>query len=198
MTVLEPTPEDIIHFWFEEAGPKKWYAVSPKFDARVRRRFARTVERHSRPLKSLDHPWLSSPDGAFALIILFDQMPRNIWRGSGRAFAYDQFARFVALDMIDRGFDWAIDAARRDFIYMPFMHSENMDFQNLCVQMATERLEGDNTLHHALKHREVIERFGRFPYRNEALGRQSTPEEIDYLESGGYAPGRQKPKPARV
>lgn len=192
MSVLKPTPAEIIHFWFDEAGPKKWYAASPAFDARMRRRFARVVEMHARQMRAGDHPWLGNPDSAFALVLLFDQFPRNIWRGSGRAFSYDVMARNVSLDMIDRGFDWAIDESRRDFVYMPFMHGEHIEFQNLCVDLARERLEGEGTLTHAIKHRAVIERFGRFPYRNEALGRNSTAEEIEYLETGGYAPGRKK------
>lgn len=193
MSILDPTPDDIIDFWFNAAGPRHWYAASPAFDARVRRRFARAVERHDRVFwEEGVHPWMGTPAGAFALILLFDQMPRNIWRGSGRAFAYDEHARFVALDMIARGFDWAISPSRRDFVYMPFMHCEDLETQDLCIALATDRLDQDNTLSHARKHREVIERFGRFPYRNEALGRPSTPDEIAYLDGGGYAPGRKK------
>lgn len=193
MSVLTPTPDEIIDFWFNEAGPKKWYAVSPAFDAQVRRRFARAVDEHARQMKAGGHPWLGNPDSAFALVLLFDQFPRNIWRGSGRAFSYDVLARNVSLDMIDRGFDWAIDESRRDFVYMPFMHGENLALQDLCIELVRERLDGEGTLRHATKHREVIARFGRFPYRNDALGRASTAEEREYLETGGYAPGRKKP-----
>ncbi|MDM7984656.1 MAG: DUF924 family protein [Maricaulis sp.] len=192
MSVLTPTPDEIIDFWFNEAGPKKWYATSPAFDATVRRRFARAVDEHAKQMRAGRHPWLGNPDSAFALVLLFDQFPRNIWRGSGRAFSYDVLARNVSLDMIDRGFDWAIDESRRDFVYMPFMHGENLALQNLCIDLVRERLEGEGTLRHAIKHREVIARFGRFPYRNEALGRASTDEEREYLETGGYAPGRKK------
>lgn len=190
MSVLDPTPDDILDFWFDTAGPRKWYAVSAAFDAVVRRRFARAVERHSAQLRTGSHPWLGDPGSALALVLLFDQFPRNIWRGSGRAFAYDGQARAVSLDMIERGFDWAIRADRRDFIYMPFMHSEDLADQDLCVELAQNRLEQNSTLRHARMHREVIERFGRFPYRNAALGRQTTWAESEYLSSGGYAPGR--------
>ena len=188
-----PTPADILHFWFEEAGPSRWYAVSAAFDARVRRRFSAAVERHARQLQETgNHPWLTEPESAFALVLLFDQMPRNIWRGSGRAFAYDAKARDVSMRMIEAGFDWAIPADRRDFVYMPFMHSEKLEDQDRCVELATERLEQDSTLRHAQLHREVIERFGRFPYRNQALGRASRPDELEYLESGGYSPGSKR------
>ena len=192
MSILDPTPEDIIKFWFEEAGAKRWYSVSPAFDARVRRRFARALDRHARIFCEDHHPWLSEPDGAFALILMFDQFSRNIYRGSGRAFAYDALARHAALEMIECGFDWVIPAERRDFVYMPFMHAESLEHQDLCIALASSRLEQDSTLHHAIKHREVIARFGRFPFRNEALGRASTPGETAYLDGGGYAPGRKK------
>lgn len=190
MSISDPTPDDILKFWFDEAGPKRWYKVSSGFDARVRRRFARAVDRHARQLCEGEHPWLVEPEAALALVLLFDQFPRNIWRGSGRAFAYDALARHVALDMVEHGFDWVIEPERRDFIYMPFMHAESLEHQDLCIALAASRLEQDSTLHHARKHREVIERFGRFPYRNAALGRDSTPEEGEYLSASTYQPGR--------
>ena len=190
MSVLDPTADEILEFWFDTAGPKRGYTVDAAFDAVVRRRFARAVERHAATLRGGDHPWLGDPGSALALILLLDQFPRNIWRGSGRAFAYDAQAREVSLDMIERGFDWAVRADRRDFVYMPFMHSEDLADQDLCVELAENRLEQDSTLRHARMHREVIERFGRFPYRNDALGRGTTQDEAEYLTSGGYAPGR--------
>lgn len=190
MSVAEPTAGEILGFWFDEAGPAKWYAVSPAFDAVLRRRFGKTIEREAARLKAGRHPWQDTADGALALILLFDQFPRNVWRGSGKAFAFDPLARELADRMIDRGFDWAVPADRRAFVYMPFMHSEDLADQDRCIALAAERLEQGSTLHHARQHRAVIERFGRFPYRNEALGRTSTPEETAYLEGGGYAPGR--------
>lgn len=190
MSVLEPTPRDILDFWFHEAGPEKWYAVSTAFDATVRRRFAKAIEREAARYRHGPHPWLETADGALALILLFDQFPRNVWRGSGKAFDFDPLALAIAERMIGRGFDWAVPEARRAFVYMPFMHSEDLADQDRCIELAGERLEGGSTLHHAQKHREVIERFGRFPYRNDALGRASTPAEIAYLDGGGYAPGR--------
>ncbi len=193
MSISNPTPEDILDFWFNDAGPKKWYASSPAFDARVRRRFARAVEIQDRVWwQSDEHPWLAEPDSALALIILFDQMTRNIWRGSNRAFAYDDHARYTAVAMIWHGFDWVIPEDRRAFVYTPFMHSEDIEDQEFCIALCADRLEGDGTYRHAVLHRNVIERFGRFPYRNDALGRMTTDAEQDYLDSGGYAPGRKK------
>tara|TARA_R110002095_G_scaffold8822_3_gene14339 strand:- start:128 stop:721 length:594 start_codon:yes stop_codon:yes gene_type:complete len=190
MSAPTVTPEALRKFWFEEAGSAAWYRVSPDFDARMRRRFAGSIEREAAVLRTGVHPWQDDADDALALILLFDQFPRNIWRGSGKAFAFDALARQVARGMIERGFDYAIDESRRAFVYMPFMHSEALADQDYCVELAAERLKSQGTHDHAVKHREVIRRFGRFPYRNEALQRETTPEEADYLEHGGYAPGR--------
>tara|TARA_R110002096_G_scaffold44980_1_gene121420 strand:+ start:2314 stop:2907 length:594 start_codon:yes stop_codon:yes gene_type:complete len=190
MSAPTVTPEAIRKFWFEEAGSAAWYRVSPDFDARMRRRFAGSIEREAAVLRTGDHPWQDDADDALALILMFDQFPRNIWRGSGKAFAFDALARQVARGMIERGFDYAIDESRRAFVYMPFMHSEALADQDYCVELAAERLKSQGTHDHAVKHREVIRRFGRFPYRNEALQRETTPEEADYLKHGGYAPGR--------
>ena len=184
------TAADIRKFWFDEAGPAAWYRVSPEFDARMRRRFAASVECEAAVLRAGEHPWQDEAEGALALILLLDQFPRNIWRGSGKAFAFDALARQVARTMIERGFDWAVPEEQRAFVYMPFMHSEALDDQDYCVELAAERLTSQGTHDHAVKHRDVIRRFGRFPYRNEALQRETTSEEAGYLQGGGYAPGR--------
>jgi uncharacterized protein (DUF924 family) len=190
MTAAPITPDDILKFWFEEAGPSHWYKVSDEFDALMRNRFASAIEAEAVRAADEDHPWLEDPDQALALIILFDQFPRNIWRGSGQAFAFDSLARRAAETMISIGFDRAVAEDRRAFVYMPFMHSESLDDQDLCVALADERLAARGTHDHAVKHREVIRQFGRFPYRNDALGRETSDAEREYLETGGYAPGR--------
>jgi uncharacterized protein (DUF924 family) len=190
MTFPVITLEDVRTFWFEEAGPAAWYRVSPAFDARMRRRFARMIEHSARDIDQGRAPAIETPEDALAIVLLFDQFPRNIWRGSGKAFAFDRKARDLSHMMIDRGFDWAIDESQRAFVYMPFMHSESLEDQDLCISMAADRLDGQGTHTHAVKHREVIAQFGRFPFRNVALGRVSTPEEIAFLDGGGYAPGR--------
>ena len=192
MSIADPSPDDVLDFWFETAGPKRWYAATPAFDARVRRLFAGSVERNARICWERGHPWEDTALGTFALIIQFDQLTRNIWRGSGHAFAHDEIACHLAWQMIDQGYDWVIPVDRRAFVYMPFMHSERIEDQDLCVKLAEERLSGTGTRDHAIKHREVIRQFGRFPYRNDALGRVSTAEEIAYLDGGGYAPGRKR------
>ena len=190
MTSQTPTLTDVLTFWFEEAGPAKWYAVSDTFDDLLRQRFATFLESEAARLKAGDEAGLDTPNDALALIILLDQFPRNIWRGTAKAFDFDSQSRAIAKMMVERGLDMKIADEHRAFVYMPFMHSEDIKDQDLCVLYAKERLEGDGTHTHAIKHREVIERFGRFPYRNEALGRTTTPDEHEYLTSGGYAPGK--------
>lgn len=192
MSARRANPDDILQFWFLQAGPTAWYKVSAAFDARMRRKYARHVEREARLYESGRHDWLDTPGGALALVLMFDQFPRNIWRGSGRAFAFDPLGLDVARRMIDKGFDWALPEEQRAFVYMPFMHSETLADQHTCIDLATERLSGTGTAQHARKHCEVIERFGRFPYRNDALGRECTPEETAYLDGGGYAPGSKR------
>jgi len=132
--------------------------------------------------------WEENPEGSLALIIALDQFPRNIYRGNKAAFAFDDKALKAAMAMTDKGWDLKIDQARRAFIYMPFMHAEDLCAQNECVRLVDSRLNDSSTLHHAKEHRKVIERFGRFPHRNEILGRESTAVETVFLKSGGYTP----------
>ncbi|WP_203291718.1 DUF924 family protein [Maricaulis parjimensis] len=190
MTPTPITADDILAFWFDEIEPKHWYQASHEFDAMVRRRFGKTIEAEARRYKEGDHPWLATAQGSLALILLFDQFSRNVWRGSNVAFSCDPLALDVARTLIERGLDWAIPDEHRAFVYMPFMHSEDLTDQELCVTYAEERLSDPSTARHARLHRDVIVRFGRFPYRNQALGRESTEGERVYLESGGYAPGQ--------
>jgi uncharacterized protein (DUF924 family) len=135
----------------------------------------------------LDETWATNPKGALALIVLLDQFPRNMFRGDARSFASDDRALSTACYALDRGWDMRIDAPERQFFYMPFMHSERLTDQDHCVRLMAERMEGDENLLHARVHREIIRRFNRFPYRNEALGRTSGTAEREFLEAGGYA-----------
>jgi uncharacterized protein (DUF924 family) len=187
-------PADILRFWFEETEKRLHFISTPEFDAEITDRFARVIEAEAVRCEAGDHPWLETADGGLALLILFDQFTRNIWRGQGRSFAFDAMARDITRLMIDKGFDLEIPDNRRSFVYMPFMHSEDLADQDMAIELFTTRMpEESNNLSHAHKHRDVIVRFGRFPYRNEALGRTSTPEEVAYLEGGGYAPGTKRP-----
>ncbi|WP_421787926.1 DUF924 family protein [Hyphobacterium sp.] len=188
------TPADILRFWFEDTEPKLHFISTPEFDAQIRRRFGKAIEVEARRTDGGRHPWLETAEGGLALIILFDQFTRNVWRGSGKAFTFDPLARDIAREMIDKGLDRDVPEARRAFIYMPFMHSENAADQELAIELFADRMPpGNDNLHHARLHRDVIARFGRFPYRNAALGRESTPEEAAYLAGGGYAPGSKRP-----
>jgi len=178
------TPSAILSFWFEEAGPKIWFKQSDAFDAEIRQRFEDTVLR----LATDASHWTEEPDSCLALIIALDQFPRNMYRGTRAAFAMDALALHYAEDMTAKGWDLKIEQSRRAFIYMPFMHAETMAAQNECVRLMDMRLDNENNLHHAKEHRKVIKHFGRFPHRNEILGRESTAAEVEFLKSGGYAP----------
>lgn len=184
-----PSPDqDILTFWFSEAGPKAWFTKSDAFDAKVRERFETRAIELAAKITSKPHKWEDRPESSLALIIALDQFPRNMYRDTSAAFAWDGRARRAAERMIAKGWDLKVAQDRRAFIYMPYMHSENLDDQNRCVELMDSRLEGDSNLRHAKSHRTLIEMFNRFPHRNKILGRESTLEEIEFLENGGYAP----------
>ncbi len=181
------TPDNVLKFWFEDIEPATWWKVDPDFDAGVRMRFQPALE--AAASGTFDH-WTATPDGALALIILLDQLSRNIFRGQARAFEQDAKALAVAKEAISREIDMKVPADRRAFFYMPFMHSENLAFQDKCIALVTERLGPDSgTLGHAKWHRDVIAEFGRFPFRNRALGRETTAAEAEWLE-GRSVPGQ--------
>lgn len=181
----EISAEEIVRFW-EEIGPKNWYAVEPELDATITRRFGATWERAA---AGAFRDWLGTPRGALAYLILTDQFPRNMFRGDARAFATDAMARDAAMAALHRGHDLQLPEPIRQFFYLPFMHAESTFDQDRCVCLMLTRMpeSGASNLHHARAHRAVIRQFGRFPYRNVALGRKSTPQEEAFLEAGGYA-----------
>lgn len=183
------TPDAILDFWFQDAGPSHWFNASDAFDARVRREFEPTAIDLAAELASGKvHPWEDTAESCLALIIALDQFARNMYRGTRAAFAWDALALGAAKRMTERNWDLKITQSRRAFIYMPFMHSENADDQARCVSLCDQRLESDSTLHHAKEHQKLITRFGRFPHRNEILGRISTPQELQFLANKGYSP----------
>ena len=180
---------DILTFWFETAGPEKWYQKSDDFDALVRFEYEETAMVLASDIsRKSSHKWEESIDDHLALIISLDQFPRNMFRGTKAAFAWDVFALASAKRLVAKNHDLKIPQDRRAFVYMPYMHSEEMIDQDRCVALVDQRLESQNTLHHAKEHRKVIARFGRFPHRNKIIERASTKEEITYLNNGGYAP----------
>ena len=178
-------PEDVLKFWLDEVGPAGWYAQDEALDARIRDKFQPTWEAAAEGRFSL---WLTYPSGALAYIILTDQFPRNMFRGSGKAFATDRAALMAAKCAVDKGWDLKIDEPARQFFYLPMMHSENLCDQERCVRLMCQRMpeSGASNLLHARAHREVIRKFGRFPYRNQALDRASTQSEAEYVSDGGY------------
>ena len=179
------SPEEVLRFWLDEVGPKGWYQNSETLDAQVRDRFLSAWENIRAGAYGL---WLTYPGGTLAYVILTDQFPRNMFRGEGRAFATDRAGLTAAKVAINRGWDTRIDEPARQFFYLPLMHSENLCDQERCVRLICERMpeHGPDNLLHARAHREVIRRFGRFPYRNAALGRASTAPERAFEAEGGY------------
>ncbi len=179
------TPEEVLSFWLDEVGPEGWYIQDDALDAKIRDKFLKTWEAAKEGKFSL---WLTYPSGALAYIILTDQFPRNMFRGSGKAFSTDRAALAAAKCSVDKGWDLKIDEPARQFFYLPMMHSENLCDQERCVRLICQNLSECNpgNLLHARAHREVIRKFGRFPYRNEALSRQMTEHEAAYVSKGGY------------
>lgn len=178
-------PEEVLRYWLDEIGPEGWYEASDAIDDQIRTQFEDTWRAACEGKFSL---WLTYPTGALAYIILTDQFSRNMFRGEGRAFASDKMALAAAKSAIDKGWDKRIDEPARQFFYMPLMHSENLCDQDRCVRLMCERMpeSRESNLLHARAHREVIRKFGRFPYRNDALDRTTTAMERDYLANGSY------------
>lgn len=175
------TADAVLKFWLDECEPADWYKVDEGLDADIRSRF---FDAWSDAMDGGLGHWLTYPSGCLAYIILTDQFARNMFRGTGDSLASDFLARAVAKQAISKGWDLKIDAPARQFFYMPLMHSENLCDQDRCVRLMKERMGGD--VLHARAHRQVIREFGRFPYRNEVLGRTSTAAEVTYIENGGY------------
>ena len=177
----EITPRRILDFWFKETPQSRWFVADPAFDADVRSRFEQ-VWREGRAGGLAD--WEDDKQGALALIVLFDQFPRNMFRGTAEAFSTDALARKIAKAAIARGDDLEAPAFMRSFYYLPSTHSEDLADQETCVRLTRDRLgEEHYSYPYALSHKAVIERFGRFPARNQALGRATTREEAEFLKA---------------
>lgn len=181
MTQQTATPEQIIGFWLEEVGEQGWYARSDDLDQQIRDRFMASWRQSA----ELAREWATSPEGALAALILTDQFPRNMFREDARAFSTDDLALEIAREAIASGFDLRIAPPARQFFYLPFEHSENLADQDRAVGLFAQFLPGEN-LRHARIHRDTIARFGRFPWRNAALGRAPTQAEEQVMQAGGY------------
>ena len=172
-------PEDVVTFW-REAGPGKWFNGGDAFDEECRLHFA---DAHMAAARRELDGWMDTAEGALALLLLLDQIPRNIFRGSGHAFASDGLALHHAHRAIEAGHDAEVQPDLRAFMYLPFEHSERLEMQDRAIELMAPLSE--NLLGYARAHRDIIVRFGRFPHRNAALGRTSTPEEQAWLDAGG-------------
>jgi len=164
---------DVLKFWFG-LEPEQWWNGGPELDHRIRQNFLKLwFEKRQLPVDA----FLTDPLTAVAGVILFDQFPRNMFRGAADAYSTDHLALAIAKGAIDKGFDQELAAAERKFLYMPFQHSENLDDQNRALLLFTE-IGDDEQIKYAKHHRDIVERFGRFPHRNAILGRTPRPDEL--------------------
>lgn len=179
------TPDEVLEFWLDTVGPGGWYKADDGLGAEIRAKFEASWEQARDGAYSL---WMTYPTGALAYVILTDQFPRNMFRNNAKAFSTDAAALSVAKSAVDHGWDMRIDEPARQFFYMPMMHSECITDQERCVRLMHARMSksGSNNLLHAQAHRDVIRKFGRFPFRNEALCRKTTAPEKQFLVDGGY------------
>ena len=177
------TPDQVLEYWIEELGPEGWYRQDEALDAEIRDRFEATWHE---ACQNIHHGWQCRSHDMLSLIIVLDQFPRNMFRGSAKAFASDKLARKYAKKAVDLKQDQRVDAPARQFFYMPLMHSECLMDQEKCVRLFKANMPDSDNIDHARAHREIIRRFGRFPFRNEALGRTSTEAENAFLAGGGY------------
>lgn len=172
-----PSSDEVLVFWL--AQPGRWWKEDHAFDDEIRDRF---LALHKAIRHGEREEWLETPRAALAYVVVLDQLSRNMFRGSASMFEADPRALAAARRALDRGFDHDLSRDERMFLYMPFMHSEDIADQDRCLRLFASLEEW---LRHAKQHREVIVRFGRFPYRNAILGRQSTSEELDFLNERG-------------
>lgn len=180
-TNLHPRARLLLDFWFSDdvVAGQLWFKSTPTFDRKIRDQFS---EDYKKAASGEYDGWLSTPQGAVALVIALDQFPRNLFRGTARAFESDGMAQMVAAIAVDRGLDRKLPPQRRLFLYMPFQHAENPELQRTSVDLITP-LEKDipGVAHYVERHAALIKAFGRFPHRNAVLGRTSTPAELEYL-----------------
>jgi len=177
------TPDDILRFWFEETPEAAWWKVDPAFDDRLRARYqALLVQAAAGELQA----WRSTAHGRLAEVLVLDQFPRNIHRGTPLAFAHDPMALVLSQEAVRCGALAELTPAQRSFLLLPYMHSESRAIHALAELLYREHAPASN-LEFELRHKAIIDRFGRYPHRNAILGRASTPEELDFLQQPGSA-----------
>ena len=170
--------DEVLAFWFDELTPDDWFGGGDEVDDRIRGRF---LALHEALRDGVPESWRATARGMLAAVIALDQFPRNMYRGDAQAFAADPMALALATEGIELGLDQAMSKDERKFFYLPFEHSEDPAVQARSVELFAS-LDDEDTLGYAVRHQEIIDRFGRFPHRNEVLGRESTPEEIEFLK----------------
>ena len=176
------TQQDILDFWFKETPKEKWFVKDLEFDEVINCRFSEIYEMAASG--ELDE-WLDTPEGCLALVIILDQFSRNKFRSGSKSYATDELALSISKTAIERNFDSQLtNDEHRAFLYMPFMHSEDLSEQEKGVELFNQ-FDDKNGADYAVAHKVIIEKFGRFPHRNEILGRASTPEEIEFLKQPG-------------
>ena len=171
------TPSDVLDYWFSEKSKQFWFASTPQVDNEIKVRFESVWEKAAEGEYS---QWRETADGSVALIVILDQLPLNMFRSDPKGFQTENMAVEVALNAINNGFDEELNDEKLLFLFMPLMHSENIDHQNLQVYLFDKY---NFNLEFSRHHRDLVKKFGRFPHRNEILGRMSTMEELDYLLS---------------
>ncbi len=173
--------QEVLKFWFEDINPELWFQKSDAFDATLRERFGQLVA--AATVCELDH-WRNTPEGRLAEILLLDQFTRNLYRNTPQAFASDPLALALAQEAIASGCEAQLNVEQRRFLYMPFMHSESQRIHERAVCLFTH-LGLPEVVEYEMRHKRIIDRFGRYPHRNAILGRPSTPNEIAFLEEPG-------------
>jgi len=173
--------EEVLEFWFEEVDPKSWWMADPEFDSQVRMRFLPLLQRAARVEL---YAWRSQPRGRLAEVIVLDQFSRNIYRNTPQAFSQDPLALALAQEAIGAGVHLGLSPTERGFLFLPLMHSESTDIHAWAESLYREYAPPEN-YEFELKHKAIIDRFGRYPHRNEILGRVSSPEEIEFLRRPG-------------
>lgn len=170
--------QDVLDFWFDQEQQPLWFVKSDDFDQLIRTQFSET---HKRATLGELWSWRNDVEGRLAEIIVLDQFSRNLFRGQAASFAYDAMALALAQETISLRLDQQLNPLQRKFLYMPFMHSESLYIHEFALKLF-QHLGDESSLDFEKKHKVIIERFGRFPHRNEILGRVSTPEEIEFLK----------------
>ncbi len=169
--------QDILDFWFSPETQPNWFAKSDQFDQSLKEKFGDILEQAS---KAELWSWRKNADGRLAEILVLDQFSRNIFRDTPRAFAQDSLALALAQEAISQGLDKQLSPEQRSFLYMPFMHSESKLIHEFALKLF-QRLGNPENLEYEIKHKIIIDRFGRYPHRNQILGRESTEEELSFL-----------------